>query len=223
MDTTLEGGSSIMEQQKVFILVEGVNDLKVLKDFLGVHYMLREESIEPMNANYVIIENSEFLLHIEELKGWTFIKDVEKQKDIREKKELGYLCLVVIDADDKTKDEGGFEIRKKVLENIKTEQGLDFDFFLLPNHKDDGDLEVLLLEEYVKKSGYQFVLDCIEEYKNCLSSNNTSELEFKVPNKKELLYKEIPSVMKNRAYNYESEVFASLKTFFQKHLKDGSP
>ncbi|WP_420601731.1 DUF3226 domain-containing protein [Flagellimonas sp.] len=60
----------------------------------------------------------------------------------------GYKVILIQDADSSLKDAvlGGVKKRNQFLESIKEEFEINFDVFLLPNNKDDGDLEDMLLQ-----------------------------------------------------------------------------
>ena len=60
----------------------------------------------------------------------------------------GYKVLLLQDADNPKKDAalGGIAKRNEFLEKIKIDFKIKFDVFLLPNNKDDGDLEDILLQ-----------------------------------------------------------------------------
>ncbi len=79
-------------------------------------------------------------------------------------KRLGYTNLVFEDADYKANSTYGFDKQKERLEQHQTE--LNFEFFLFPNHKEDGNLE-LLFESCLSAKSSQIVT-CLNDYHKCL-------------------------------------------------------
>lgn len=76
----------------------------------------------------------------------------------------GCVNLVFEDADYKNNSTYGFEKQKERLEKLAEE--LNFDFFLFPNHQDDGNLEIIL-ENCLSKRASEIVA-CLNVYHECL-------------------------------------------------------
>ncbi|MCC7318245.1 MAG: hypothetical protein IT219_06895 [Bacteroidales bacterium] len=82
-----------------------------------------------------------------------------------EKKETN---ILIIDADTEShKPAGGFNNRYKYLEGLKLEFGIEFYFFLIPDHNNQGNLETLL-ENLVSEKGKPF-FKCLTNYSSCLA------------------------------------------------------
>lgn len=131
--------------QNFLILVEGVADITFLKDFL-IHSSNNLTITTPLtkqNKKELILESTNKKIKIQAINGYTQIKN--KRTEISLHIDIKYKILVIQDADNPNKCDGGLKNRLDYLENIKKELKIDFDTFLFPNHKDDGDLETLLL------------------------------------------------------------------------------
>jgi hypothetical protein len=75
--------------------------------------------------------------------------------------------VIIQDADNHNKDKksGGVINRMKYLNKVKSDKKIDFDTFLFPNNKDDGDLETLLLR--IANEPYNISDKCYENYIKC--------------------------------------------------------
>lgn len=102
--------------------------------------------------------------------------------------------LVVFDADT-VKNHGGFTMRKAELLGKRDELGLDFDLFLWPNNKEDGDVEVLM-ESIARKDLYPEFFVCFSKYENCLLKRKDSHGApfYSAPNRKGKLFAFITSL-----------------------------
>jgi len=99
------------------------------------------------------------------LKGdGSVIKEIENlnDKDLSENK-----YFAIVDADK------SFTTRNKQMISLKEDKGVDF--YIFPNHKDDGDLETLLLSKINKENK---IIKCFDNYKKCLEKdiNNKAKL-----------------------------------------------
>lgn len=82
---------------------------------------------------------------------------------------LGEKNVLIIDSDTPAHHSplGGFHGRKKYLLDLKREYDVDFEFFLIPNNSDNGNLEDLL-DGLVSAEGKEFY-SCLKRYTNCLA------------------------------------------------------
>jgi len=143
------------------LFVEGVADRKFLKDVISRFFEKK-------------LEDSDF----EKLGGYTGIDELpetfQANKDGRN--------LLFLDADYTTTN-GGFERRLRETIAKKVELNIDFELFLFPNHRDDGDLEVLL--ERIINPAHQDIFDCWADYEGCLSARARG---YTVPGRKTKIY-----------------------------------
>jgi len=77
--------------------------------------------------------------------------------------------ILIIDADTEKHRQplGGYVQRKKYLEGLKTEFGVDFDFFIIPDNNNSGNLEDLL-DKIISPKGQPFY-ECLKNYTYCIS------------------------------------------------------
>jgi len=161
--------------QRYIIIVEGKADIIFIKDYLiFLDSSLHLKDDKRKKEQYISISSDSKIIKIFYSGGYTKIKPsktrIEKlQMDDGVKEE--YEILVIQDADDPTKNHGGVENRMNYLNEID----IEFKTFLFPNHKDNGDLETLLLQ-IINKEKYANFLDCYEKYVSCIK--NTTKKEF---------------------------------------------
>lgn len=106
--------------------------------------------------------------------------------------------LVIFDADDPSKDYGGFELRKKYLEDQKESIGIEFNYFLFPNNSIDGDYENLL--EQIINPKHKVLFDCFELYQSCIDKRkyNNGQNIYNVPIRKTKIYAYVDSLRKSK-------------------------
>ena len=129
------------------IFVEGDADKKFLSDY---YHHLFQERVPQYSIN-----------HTGDLKGdktggYKKLSDEINIREMRINTDQGGVNLVIFDAD---KD---IEARRKELEAVKEQYHVEFEFFLLPNNKDAGELEDLL--ENIINPNNRPILDCWEDY-----------------------------------------------------------
>ncbi|MDR1883815.1 MAG: hypothetical protein LBR26_13685 [Prevotella sp.] len=88
--------------------------------------------------------------------------------------------LVIFDTDDPSKTFGGFSERCKYLEEQKTDNSISFEYFLFPNHKDNGNFETLL-EQMINKK-HSGVFDCFNRFQNCIESHKDPKTKIQLYN-----------------------------------------
>jgi hypothetical protein len=209
-----------MEKKKIFIFVEGVIDLRVVTSFIGQNYNFQI----PQNLKgEVRIENTNIIIDIKTLagkglSGCSAIEHTERHEDIKDYTSQGYQCLAILDTDttEKNAKTGGYKQRKEWLVSIITTNNLSFNFFLLPNNQDDGDLEVLLRGALPPEQ--QGIINCIEQFNNCLEKHKQFP-DFKQEQNKDLLYNTCYKVFgKDFKIDYTNAVFNPLKNFLDGYL-----
>lgn len=147
----------------------------------------------------------------------------------------GGVNLVIFDADTE-KNEGGYDKRKEELLKRKEELGLEFELFLWPDNRSDGDVEVLM-ERIARQDLYPEFFDCFSKYERCISQRKKiNGLPFyQTPNRKGKLHTyfhalPISNTKKKKfgkgfwrwedaeIWNLDSEALEPLKEFIKKHL-----
>lgn len=209
-----------LQKKKIFILVEGVADIRIMKELI-VH--INNNIVKPeKDLHELTLENEKIKVVLKSVKnGWANIKNTETHKDINQKSEEGFTCLVILDADDNSKDiNGGFEKRKLLLKKIREDHNLNFECFLLPNNESDGDLEHILMDSIPKDR--KEIFTCITTFRDCLNSYLSDDQEKKRLNNKTILYNHYAKHFdreKNPSFDFNSEKFNALKEFLEKHIK----
>jgi len=119
----------------VYIIVEGQTDKALVKNIL---------------SNKVENTDFEFL----GLKGIDSVKKILEKLTEHELSQNIYFAIVDADA--------SFETRNQEMNNIALE---NVEFYIFPNHKDNGDLEALLLSSIDSENK---IIQCFDTYKNCV-------------------------------------------------------
>ena len=111
------------------------------------------------------------LYSIKPTDGYLNLMDSEKAaaniNAMRVNTDVGEKNLVVFDADC-DKNNGGYEKRSEHLLRKRHELGLDFELFLWPDNRSDGEVEVLM-ESTARKDLYPEFFDCFGKYECCIS------------------------------------------------------
>jgi len=118
----------------LYIIVEGVTDKALVKNILS-------DKVENIDFEFL------------GLKGIGSVKKILEKLTEHELSQNIYFAIV--DADE------SFETRNEEMNSIAPE---DVEFYIFPNHKDDGDLETLLLSNI----GDNKIINCFDTYKNCV-------------------------------------------------------
>jgi hypothetical protein len=208
-----------LEQQKrkIFILVEGVTDIRIMKELI----VLINKNIEKpdIKSKELTLDSDKIKIVLKAINGWGYIKTRETLMDIKQKIEEGYTCLVILDADDVSKDpDGGFDKRTSLLNSIKINNDLNFEFFLLPDNMNNGDLEDVLIKSIPEDR--KNILACIESYRDCWNNNLLeSQKRGRMINKNVIQYYEYYCNKSGNTYNFNSENFNPLKYFLDRHIK----
>lgn len=115
--------------------------------------------------------------------GWTNIAN--QSYDFKQNTDESGTNLVVFDADE-DRNGGGFEKRKASLEDFKKKAGIEFDLFLWPDNKGDGDFELLLSK--VINAKHQCLLDCYDEFEKNVRQHDPKEEKYVTPGRKGKMY-----------------------------------
>lgn len=176
--------------KKSIIFVEGPADAVFLNDLI-YHLMpegsVRYKEISKFKTGKAIqIYKEPTIIELFVSGGCTHIEKFNKK--IIEFSDDGYNIILIQDADNPVKDPymGGFVNRMGYLNKIKSKYSINFETFLFPDHKNDGDLESIL-ETLVLKDKYnlfhnnyqKYCLE-IEKFSSKIHSDELLELKYKI-------------------------------------------
>lgn len=133
----------------------------------------------------------------------------------------GGKVVIIFDADS-LGNNGGYETRKKEIEEVLEENNAQAELFLFPNNGEDGDFETLL-EHLIQKEKHTQMLDCYADYETCLGN------DYVHPNLKGKIFTYI-SAMKmssskrrklgNGEWMFDNAEYWSLESDYLKPLKE---
>lgn len=180
----------------IVILVEGKGDQKFIADFLEEHYdvyLKRERRSESNNnafkADGVVLF---YTNGIGNFKKFAQILQLNSEK--------GGHNLAIFDADypDSYQKHGGFQARLTHLQQQANQAGVGVNFYLFPNHKDDGDLEILL--ENIIFPANKVIFDCWQQYEKAIrqlkNPHNNNE-PFTISSRKTKIYAYLECLLPN--------------------------
>ena len=134
--------------------------------------------------------------------------------------------IIIFDADS-LGNNGGYETRKKEIEEVLGENNAQAELFLFPNNEEDGDFETLL-EHLIQKEKHAQMLDCYADYETCLGN------DYVHPNLKGKIFTYISAMKMSSSkrrklgngewmfdnaeyWSLESDYLKPLKAFLQQH------
>lgn len=133
----------------------------------------------------------------------------------------GGKVVIIFDADS-LGNNGGYETRKKEIEEVLEENNAQAELFLFPNNEEDGDFETLL-KHLIQKEKHTQMLDCYADYETCLGN------DYVHPNLKGKIFTYI-SAMKmssskrrklgNGEWMFDNAEYWSLESDYLKPLKE---
>lgn len=220
--------------KNIFIILEGVNDLKFLKDYLQYCYGLGEQAISFIGSRTpteIRLEKTNLKVILRQIGGWAQIKNKDIQSQLSEDVEKADISLIIFDVDDDSgiHPDGGFENRfnaiQKAIDHWKLNKKIDFDtdIFLLPNNQDDGDIETLLhsIIPLDKKPG----MDCVKQFYECLESKKILDPTIKIPDKHKIYQTNYPNIFglgrTDIHWDFGSSSLSALKDFLDEHFLQG--
>lgn len=103
--------------------------------------------------------------------------------------------LVIFDADTE-QNGGGFKKRREEIENIKTDNSMNFELFLWPNNSEDGDFELLLIQ--MINHNHEGVLDCFDNFEMCVGGHDSEGKLYDLPGRKAKIYTYIELMKKSK-------------------------
>jgi hypothetical protein len=161
---------------------------------------------------YILNENqvNDFII---DCKGWTNIKDKTSILLDPLRIENGGKNLIIFDSDGKSND-GGFDKRKKQLEDMATRLGINFEIFLFPDNNSDGDLETFYSSCF--KEDKAFFKGCWDNMHICFEKNNDKKLDLKIPKSAEMIFSYVDLFEKYKEEVYENK--KAKRNYFDKGL-----
>jgi hypothetical protein len=145
------------------IYVEGKNDRVFLTSFLEEVLGLTVTISGNVKKQVFKFSGANLEGQISILGSWAAIKKDFFQDQFIANEVDGIKTVLLLDAD-KSTNQGGFTVRQSEVEVVKAR--VDFEYFLIPNHQEDGYLETIFRNILVEDN--QGLLDCIDANENCL-------------------------------------------------------
>lgn len=200
---------------KTKVLVEGIADAKFLQDIIQEWYALPLGIADLGKPGDIICLGGK--------DAFDSAAKLDKLSILFAQAEfLGIPILAVFDADQ-------YAINIELF-NIHS-QTHGFQFFLLPNHADDGDLETLL--QSIIHPTNQFIFNCLQAYESCLQGQPTPMTDsgqFTLPARKTKIYAYLEALVgesgtekeriKERHRNYREKRHWNLESTHLKPLKE---
>lgn len=236
-----------MAVKTIQILVEGVNDLDFLGNYLLAVFnaiLLRKEG-----KNKILLKvEQRALIEIRtpmKNKGWGYVQTEAFINDLKQADDQGHVSLVILDADvEDVQDDGGY-VNRTALVNARREvciaQGLSFEYFLWPNNTQDGQVETLL--EHIMKEDCQSIFTCIKDQESCIRTviqqqpdqsyikrsvklspnkdilkNNMNSFKARLDNKTSSKFDRGRGFQNSNIWNLHDPYLEPLKIFLQTHL-----
>ncbi|NME70749.1 DUF3226 domain-containing protein [Flammeovirga aprica] len=200
---------------ELVIYLEGDADIRFLEDFVAYHFPDKKEHVSFINVG-----------------GKTSLPS--KKKDLEEDSFNDRKSIIIFDADDTSKPNGGKEASLTFLQNelekINISHIENEDIFLFPNHNEEGDLETLL-EKLIPEDKLD-VLNCFSSFQICLEAvkdNFNPPLNVPINKTKMYSYEDVLGTNRkkcaesNRSYltdhwDLEAESAKPLYDFLEKYL-----
>jgi hypothetical protein len=196
--------------RKVMIVVEGINDMIFLKDFISVHfdYQLKSNIKNNSTIEIELISGNDTII-IQQIFGNSpdenILKNLKQKINSYQPNDVIYIFDADLDYNEtKKKIKQTFSL---INENI---------VYLFPNNRDAGDLECLL-ENIAKKVE---ILDCWESFENCLVEIST--IEVSIPAKKSKIHTYLETLEPNTKLGKQNckEINRNYKDIEKWNIKD---
>jgi hypothetical protein len=190
---------------------------------------LKQESLLPLKLSLskTLIENLGYNISsnkVEFVNGYKNLVNVIPT--IKARCAEGGKVVIIFDADS-LGNNGGYETRKKEIEEVLGENNAQAELFLFPNNEEDGDFETLL-EHLIQKEKHTQMLDCYADYETCLGN------DYVHPNLKGKIFTYISAMKMSSSkrrklgngewmfgnaeyWSLESDYLKPLKAFLQQH------
>ena len=190
---------------------------------------MKQESLLPLKLSLskTLIENLGYNISsnkVEFVNGYKNLVNVIPT--IKARCAEGGKVVIIFDADS-LGNNGGYETRKKDIEEVLGENNAQAELFLFPNNEEDGDFETLL-EHLIQKEKHTQMLDCYADYETCLGN------DYVHPNLKGKIFTYISAMKMSSSkrrklgngewmfdnaeyWSLESDYLKPLKAFLQQH------
>ncbi|SUB94072.1 DUF3226 domain-containing protein [Prevotella denticola] len=190
---------------------------------------MKQESLLPLKLSLskTLIENLGYNISsnkVEFVNGYKNLVNVIPT--IKARCAEGGKVVIIFDADS-LGNNGGYETRKKEIEEVLGENNAQAELFLFPNNEEDGDFETLL-EHLIQKEKHTQMLDCYADYETCLGN------DYVHPNLKGKIFTYISAMKMSSSkrrklgngewmfdnaeyWSLESDYLKPLKAFLQQH------
>lgn len=190
---------------------------------------MKQESLLPLKLSLskTLIENLGYNISsnkVEFVNGYKNLVNVIPT--IKARCAEGGKVVIIFDADS-LGNNGGYETRKKKIEEVLGENNAQAELFLFPNNEEDGDFETLL-EHLIQKEKHTQMLDCYADYETCLGN------DYVHPNLKGKIFTYISAMKMSSSkrrklgngewmfdnaeyWSLESDYLKPLKAFLQQH------
>ena len=190
---------------------------------------MKQESLLPLKLSLskTLIENLGYNISsnkVEFVDGYKNL--VNEIPTIKARCAEGGKVVIIFDADS-LGNNGGYETRKKEIEEVLGENNAQAELFLFPNNEEDGDFETLL-EHLIQKEKHTQMLDCYADYETCLGN------DYVHPNLKGKIFTYISAMKMSSSkrrklgngewmfdnaeyWSLESDYLKPLKAFLQQH------
>ncbi|MEQ9298525.1 MAG: DUF3226 domain-containing protein [Cyclobacteriaceae bacterium] len=216
---------------KTLLIVEGVADAVFvtcyLKSILGPQNEVVNIKKFIKGEKTIICNKPDLNIFI--AGGCTHVKQF--RTSLRMYQDQGYKLLMIQDADNSEKDKanGGIVNRISFLNEIKSEFKIEFETFLFPDNKSDGDLEDILVS-IANRKRFEVFFNCFNAYFDCVSNFAETQHVSELRENKSLIYNycqvftgKDQSNEKNRDYNSEfwnlnDELLTPFKTFLEEQI-----
>ena len=114
--------------------------------------------------------------------GWTNLPNLAFE--FESNSDVGGTNLVIFDADE-NRNGGGFAKRQTEITNLMSPT-IDYELFLWPNNKTDGDFELLLSK--IVNPKHQCLLDSYEHFEEEVRSHDPNDKKYDIPGRKGEMY-----------------------------------
>ena len=190
---------------------------------------MKQESLLPLKLSLskTLIENLGYNISsnkVEFVNGYKNLVNVIPT--IKARCAEGGKVVIIFDADS-LGNNGGYETRKKEIEEVLGENNAQAELFLFPNNEEDGDFETLL-EHLIQNEKHTQMLDCYADYETCLGN------DYVHPNLKGKIFTYISAMKMSSSkrrklgngewmfgnaeyWSLESDYLKPLKAFLQQH------
>lgn len=170
------------------IFCEGITDQVFIADCIELFYGKKFERLQKKGGSKIKdklsikIKND---IEIIDVGGCSKLTNELYLSKLRDNESIGGKNIVIFDADYSKTGTGnkGFKACEQKLNNLKTSNEIQFDFYIWPNNNDEGEIENLL--RLLIPEDKETLFDCIEDHQTCLMSQEYPEINLKTPELKD--------------------------------------